>query len=167
MAARGPRTDDHDCRFFAMAPSPGDLRIIADKPRHGYEIIKESRSAWRRLQPSPVIYPTLTLLENSVTSPSPRRGRRKLHEITDAGRAFLTANGPAVERCSPACGGQSAARRTRAANRPPMENLKLALRLRLGASVDRGPGDRRRPRSTRRTSVSGLTRFPNGKKSAQ
>ncbi len=128
-------------RFFAH----GDLRLvilrlIADKPRHGYEIIKEiEERVAGAYSPSPgVIYPTLTLLEElGYVAVTPGEGARKLHEITDAGRAFLTANGPAVEalfarmtEASQARGGGTAPPIVRA-----LENLKLALRLRLG----RGP----------------------------
>jgi DNA-binding PadR family transcriptional regulator len=128
-------------RFFAH----GDLRLvilrlIAEKPRHGYEIIKEiEERVAGAYSPSPgVIYPTLTLLEElGYVSVSPGEGARKLHEITEAGRSFLTANGAAVdalfarmEEASQARGGGPSPRIMRA-----MENLKLALRLRLG----RGP----------------------------
>jgi DNA-binding PadR family transcriptional regulator len=116
------------------------LRLIADKPRHGYEIIKEiEERVAGAYSPSPgVIYPTLTLLEElGYVAVTPGEGARKLHEITDAGRAFLTANGPAVEalfarmaEANQARGGGPAPQIVRA-----MENLKLALRLRLG----RGP----------------------------
>src|SRR6202040_3899301 len=121
-------------RFFAH----GDLRLvilqlIAEKPRHGYELIKaiEERVAGA-YSPSPgVIYPTLTLLEElGYVAVSPGEGARKLHEITDAGRAFLTANRPSVdalfarmEQASQARGGGTAPQILRA-----MENLRLALR---------------------------------------
>jgi len=133
---------DHELRrFFAH----GDLRLvilrlISEKPRHGYEIIKEiEERVAGAYSPSPgVIYPTLTLLEElGYVAVSPGEGARKLHEITDSGRAFLTANGPAVEalfarmqEASQARGGGPAPQIVRA-----MENLRLALRLRMG----RGP----------------------------
>lgn len=128
-------------RFFAH----GDLRLvilrlIAEKPRHGYEIIKEiEERVAGAYSPSPgVIYPTLTLLEElGYVAVTPGEGARKLHEITEAGRAFLIANGPAVDalfarmaEASQARGGGPAPQILRA-----MENLKLSLRLRLG----RGP----------------------------
>jgi DNA-binding PadR family transcriptional regulator len=128
-------------RFFAH----GDLRLvilrlIAEKPRHGYEIIKEiEERVAGAYSPSPgVIYPTLTLLEElGYVDVSPGEGSRKLHQITDAGHSFLTANREAVEAlfarmeaASDARGGGPAPQILRA-----MENLKLALRMRLG----RGP----------------------------
>jgi DNA-binding PadR family transcriptional regulator len=134
-------TDRDLRRFFAH----GDLRLvilrlIADKPRHGYEIIKEiEERVAGAYSPSPgVIYPTLTLLEElGYVAVSPGEGARKLHTITEAGQAFLAANGPAVDallsrmqEANAARGGRPAPQIVRA-----LENLKLALRLRLG----RGP----------------------------
>ncbi|MBV9749731.1 MAG: PadR family transcriptional regulator [Acetobacteraceae bacterium] len=128
-------------RFFAH----GDLRLvilhlIAEKPRHGYEIIKaiEERVAGA-YSPSPgVIYPTLTLLEElGYVTVSTGEGAKKLHAITPEGRAFLDTNRAAVDallaRMDEAVrvhGGGPAPQVVRA-----MENLKLALRLRLS----RGP----------------------------
>ena len=131
-------------RFFAH----GDLRLvilhlIAEKPRHGYEIIKaiEERVAGA-YSPSPgVIYPTLTLLEELgwVTVEPSGEGARKLHAITGQGRAFLDANRQALDVLLVR---MDEAGRVRGDGPPPqivraMENLKLALRLRLA----RGPLD--------------------------
>jgi DNA-binding PadR family transcriptional regulator len=128
-------------RFFRH----GDLRLvilqlIAEKPRHGYEIIKAIEELVAgAYSPSPgVIYPTLTLLEDlGYVAVTPSEGARKLHEITEAGRSFLDANRAAVDalrarmtEASHARGGGPAPQLVRA-----MENLKLALRLRQ----DRGP----------------------------
>ena len=128
-------------RFFAH----GDLRLvilhlIAEKPRHGYEIIKavEERVAGA-YSPSPgVIYPTLTLLEElGYVTTAAGDGAKKLHDITAEGRAFLDANRSTVNallarmaEASRAHGGGPAPQVVRA-----MENLKLALRMRLS----RGP----------------------------
>jgi DNA-binding PadR family transcriptional regulator len=128
-------------RFFAH----GDLRLvilhlIEEKPRHGYEIIKaiEDQVAGA-YSPSPgVIYPTLTLLEElGYVTVSAGDGAKKLHQITDEGRAFLAANRPAVDAL---LARMAEARHTRGDGPAPqilraMENLKLALRLRLS----RGP----------------------------
>ena len=129
-------------RFFAH----GDLRLvilhlIAEKPRHGYEIIKaiEERVAVA-YSPSPgVIYPTLTLLEELgwVTVGASGESARKLHTITDQGRAFLDANRPTLDAL---LARMDEAAQARGDGPPPqilraMENLKLALRLRLS----RGP----------------------------
>lgn len=79
---------------------PGDLRLlllalIAEKPRHGYELIKEIEQKFGGgYSPSPgSIYPTLTLLEElEQVRASASDGARKLFEITDQGRAFLDEN---------------------------------------------------------------------------
>ena len=129
-------------RFFAH----GDLRLvilnlIAEKPRHGYEIIKAIEDAVAgAYSPSPgTIYPTLTLLEELgyVTVAPSEDGTKKLHAITEQGRAFLEANRPALdallkrmEEASRAHASGDAPQIVRA-----MENFRLALRLRLS----RGP----------------------------
>jgi DNA-binding PadR family transcriptional regulator len=128
-------------RFFAH----GDLRLvilhlIAEKPRHGYEIIKAiEEQVGGTYSPSPgVIYPTLTLLEElGHVTVSPGEGAKKLHTITPEGRAYLDAYRPAVEallarmaEASRTHGGGPAPQIMRA-----MENLRLALRMRLA----RGP----------------------------
>ncbi|HWN77686.1 MAG TPA: PadR family transcriptional regulator [Bradyrhizobium sp.] len=116
------------------------LHLIAEKPRHGYELIKAiEEQVAGAYSPSPgVIYPTLTLLEElGYVTVSTGDGAKKLHEITAEGRAFLDANHRAVDalfarmvETSRARGGGTAPQIVRA-----MENLKLALRLRLS----RGP----------------------------
>jgi DNA-binding PadR family transcriptional regulator len=131
-------------RFFAH----GDLRLvilslIAEKPRHGYEIIKEiEERVAGAYSPSPgVIYPTLTLLEElGYVSVTLGEGGRRAHAITDAGRSFLAANGPAVEALFARMAEASQTRGGEAAPeiRSAMENLQRALRMRLS----RGPLDR-------------------------
>jgi DNA-binding PadR family transcriptional regulator len=128
-------------RFFAH----GDLKLvilqlIAEKPRHGYEIIKAiEERVGGAYSPSPgVIYPSLTLLEElGYVTVSAGDGGKKLHAITGQGEAFLAANRPALDallarmdEAGRAQGGGPAPQILRA-----MENLKLALRLRLA----RGP----------------------------
>lgn len=125
-------------RFF----DHGDLRLvvlklIAEKPSHGYELIKAvETAAGGAYTPSPgVIYPTLTLLEElGYVTGSDAGGGKKLYAITPAGEEFLQANNQPVrglfERMA-----EAAARS--AAFSPAIlrarENLKTALRLRLTA----------------------------------
>lgn len=126
-------------RFFGH----GDLRLvilhlIAEKSRHGYEIIKAiEERAGGAYSPSPgVIYPTLTLLEELGYVTVVEEAGRKSHEVTEQGRAFLEANRPALEALLARMGGPGrdgggpAPQVVRA-----MENLRLALRMRLA----RGP----------------------------
>jgi DNA-binding PadR family transcriptional regulator len=77
----------------------GDLRLlalalIAEQPRHGYEIIKvleEKTSGW--YSPSPgIVYPTLTYLEEVGYVTAQSEGSKRLYTITDEGRAHLEAN---------------------------------------------------------------------------
>ena len=84
---------------FGRFVGDGDLRLIvlslvAESPRHGYEIIKalEDRSGGF-YSPSPgVIYPTLTFLEEAGHAVSSVDGNKKVFAITDAGRAYLEEN---------------------------------------------------------------------------
>jgi DNA-binding PadR family transcriptional regulator len=77
----------------------GDLRLIimaliAEEPRHGYEIIKlieEKTSGW--YSPSPgIVYPTLTYLEDLGYLTAQADGAKKLHTITAEGRTHLDQN---------------------------------------------------------------------------
>jgi DNA-binding PadR family transcriptional regulator len=77
----------------------GDLRLlalalIAEQPRHGYEIIKvleDKTGGW--YAPSPgVVYPTLTYLEEASYVTAQADGTKKLYTITDEGRAYLEDN---------------------------------------------------------------------------
>jgi DNA-binding PadR family transcriptional regulator len=128
-------------RFFAH----GDLRLvilnlIAEKPRHGYEIIKAiEEQVGGAYSPSPgVIYPTLTLLEElGHVTVSTGDGAKKSHAITAEGQSYLEAHGPAVDTL---LARMEEAGRVRGCGPAPqimraMENTKLALRLRLS----RGP----------------------------
>jgi len=128
-------------RFFDR----GDLRyvllhLISEKPRHGYELITAIEEKFGGMySPSPgVIYPTLTLLEElGYVRSETASGTKRLYTITDEGRAFLVANQPLVDsilarmaELAQTYGGGPAPEIVRA-----MQNLKLALNIRLG----RGP----------------------------
>jgi DNA-binding PadR family transcriptional regulator len=132
----GGRGRDGLARFFAH----GDLRLvvlslIAEKPRHGYEIIKEIEDrVGGAYSPSPgVIYPTLTMLEDVGHVSVSEEGGKKLHAITDLGRAFLDANRPTVDalmaRMTEAGRGRGGDGRRRVVE--AMERLGLALRHKL------------------------------------
>jgi DNA-binding PadR family transcriptional regulator len=77
------------------------LSLLAEKPRHGYEIIRdlEERSGGF-YSPSPgTVYPTLTLLEDMgyARSTSEEGSSRKVYEITDEGRRYLEENRSVVD----------------------------------------------------------------------
>ena len=70
------------------------LSLIAEQPRHGYEIIKlieEKTGGW--YSPSPgVVYPTLTYLEEAGYVTAEADGAKKRYTITPEGHAHLEAN---------------------------------------------------------------------------
>jgi len=76
------------------------LQLLAEKPRHGYDIIKalEERSGGR-YAPSPgTVYPTLTLLEEmGYAGATVEEGGKRVYAITDEGRAYLEANRSTVD----------------------------------------------------------------------
>ena len=125
--------DQGDLKFVVLA-------LIAEQPRHGYEIIKEiERRVGGAYAPSPgVIYPLLTMLEEiGLAELSASEGAKKLFAITPQGEAELTANKANVDALFARI---AAAGESFASGRAPqivraMENLKLALRLRM----QRGP----------------------------
>jgi DNA-binding PadR family transcriptional regulator len=75
------------------------LALVAEQPRHGYEIIKviEEKTSGC-YSPSPgVIYPTLTYLEEAGYLASESEGSKKLYRITPEGESNLKANRDIVD----------------------------------------------------------------------
>src|SRR5471030_303664 len=75
------------------------LALLAEAPRHGYELIKalEVRSNGF-YSPSPgMVYPALTYLEELGYVTVQLEGNRKRYELADAGREYLAANRERVE----------------------------------------------------------------------
>lgn len=118
----------------------GDLRwlvldLIAAQPRHGYEIIKAIEEAFNgNYTPSPgVIYPTLTLLEETGLISGESHGSKKLYSLTEEGRAEIAAHSADIQ----AVRDRLAQARARFGAAPPpelyraMDNLRAALRVRL------------------------------------
>jgi DNA-binding PadR family transcriptional regulator len=130
---RSGRLFDHgELRYVVLA-------LIAEQPRHGYELIKEIEDRVAgTYTPSPgVIYPTLTLLEEMGHATVSEEGGKKRYAITEEGAAFLDGNRPAADAAMARMDAFAAE-----AGRGPdpqvvraMENLKLAMRLRMA----RGP----------------------------
>ena len=83
----------------------GDLRLvllalIAEKPRHGYDLIRAIEEKFGgAYAPSPgAVYPTLTLLvEQDHLQSEEVGGGKKLYTITREGMAFLAQNKDAVD----------------------------------------------------------------------
>src|SRR3569623_3458417 len=136
-AAHGPRGLRGGGRVFDQ----GDLRcvilkLISEKPSHGYELIKaiEERLGGA-YSPSPgVVYPTLTLLEDlGLVAVVQSEGAKKAYGVTAEGAAALEENRQTVESIFQ----RIAAVAERAGGGPApqiirgMENLRTALRLKL------------------------------------
>jgi DNA-binding PadR family transcriptional regulator len=124
-------------RFFGA----GDLRYvilqqIAEKPSHGYEIIK---SIQERLggtyAPSPgVVYPMLTMLEEMGHATVVSEGARKLYTITEEGSKSLGENKAMVEAIFAR---MDRTRTEQGSDRAPqieraVENFRMALRMKKG-----------------------------------
>ncbi len=119
----------------------GDLRLlllamIAERPRHGYELIKAIEEKFGgSYTPSPgVIYPTLSWLDDmGYAAVETGENGRKSYTITAEGEAFLTANRAAADdlMSRDAGEGRGGPGRVPAPIIRAMENLKLAMRLRL------------------------------------
>jgi DNA-binding PadR family transcriptional regulator len=124
-------------RFFGA----GDLRYvilqqIAEKPSHGYEIIK---SIQERLggtyAPSPgVVYPMLTMLEEMGHATVVSDGARKLYTITEEGSKSLAENKAMVEAIFAR---MDRTRSEQGSDRAPqieraVENFRMALRMKKG-----------------------------------
>jgi DNA-binding PadR family transcriptional regulator len=118
----------------------GDLRLVImallkEKPRYGYEIIKDlEERVGGGYSPSPgVVYPTLTLLEEvgHATVTDEHSGRR-LYTLSAEGLAYLDANRTTVDAILSRIAQANAARRgPNLSVLRAMENLGLALRHRL------------------------------------
>jgi DNA-binding PadR family transcriptional regulator len=75
------------------------LGLLAEKPRHGYEIIKALDEMSKGFYiPSPgMVYPALTYLEELGLATVEADGARKLYRITDAGKQHLESNRSTVD----------------------------------------------------------------------
>ena len=118
----------------------GDLRLvilsfIAEKPAHGYEIIKgiEEQMAGAYVPSAGVVYPTLSLLEDEGFATVDVEGGKKRYTITDTGRAELKANKVRIDLL---LGRIKDVGKAFGSGRTPqvmraMQNFKLALKLRF------------------------------------
>src|SRR6202142_171110 len=67
------------------------LGLLAEKPRHGYEIIKalDERSKGFYVPSPGMVYPALTYLEEIGHATVETEGTRKRYHITELGRRYL------------------------------------------------------------------------------
>ena len=84
---------------------PGALRLvvlglIAEEPRHGYDIIKALEAKFQgAYSPSPgAIYPMLQMMEEADLVVSAADGNKRLYSITDQGRAFLAEHAAELDK---------------------------------------------------------------------
>ena len=76
------------------------LKLIADEPRHGYQLIKAIEELTEGdYAPSPgVVYPTLTMLDDmGYIAEKKSKDAKKVFEATAEGRAHLTENAEEVD----------------------------------------------------------------------
>ncbi|WP_207459034.1 PadR family transcriptional regulator [Azospirillum sp. SYSU D00513] len=144
----------HGCKPRLHQPGPGEgrggrrrvfeatelrlvlLRLIADQPRHGYDLIRAVEElTGGGYVPSPgVIYPTLTMLEEmGHIEKLGADGPRKAYAATEDGRAHLAAEAEMVEALFARLA-KLASRRERTDGAPirrAMDNLRAVLMHRL------------------------------------
>lgn len=112
------------------------LKLIADEPRHGYELIKAIEDmTGGAYAPSPgVVYPALTMLsEMGLIEEQASEGARKRFAATDDGRAHLVEQAETVARLIARLEGLGADRSRHEAGplRRAMGNLRQAVRDRV------------------------------------
>ncbi|MGN6374362.1 MAG: helix-turn-helix transcriptional regulator [Sphingomonas sp.] len=112
------------------------LKLVADQPRHGYDLIREiEQLSGGAYVPSPgVVYPTLALLdEMELIAEQASEGAKKLFAITDAGKAHLDENEEEVAALMARLTalGDMRERADAGPARRAMGNLKMVLRDRL------------------------------------
>ena len=112
------------------------LKLIADEPRHGYQLIKAIEELTEGdYAPSPgVVYPTLTLLDDmGLIAEKKSKDAKKVFEATDEGRAHLAENEAEVDELIERLEGHGHKRRH--GQRPEIGraigNLMTALRNRV------------------------------------
>ena len=131
---------------------PGDLRLIllalvAEKPSHGYELIKAVEQKFGGgYSPSPgSVYPTLTLLEDlGHVRAATSEGARRLFEITDEGRTFLAEHQATIDGIMARIG---LAARAMSGNAPPQQVHEALHTLKAALLFHRG--DWSEPEATR------------------
>ncbi|WP_423140699.1 PadR family transcriptional regulator [Parablastomonas sp. CN1-191] len=115
------------------------LKLVADQPRHGYDLIKAIQElTGGEYAPSPgVVYPTLQMmLDEAVVAELPDDSARKVFSATDAGRAELGKEAEAVDAIVARLSGLGEERRS-----SPHRQLHRAINnLRGAVGHQRGAG---------------------------
>ena len=112
------------------------LKLIADEPRHGYELIKAiEEMTGGDYAPSPgIVYPTLTMLEDmGLITERKSKDSKKIFEATEDGRAHLDEQSDEVEALMERL--EETGHRRNRSHRPEMgraiSNLMAAMRGRV------------------------------------
>lgn len=113
------------------------LKLIADQPRHGYDLIREIEElTGGAYAPSPgVVYPTITLLDDmGLIEEQKTEGAKKLFATTEAGRQHLAERAEEVAALFARLTELGSARRRAdsASVKRAMGNLGLVLMHRFG-----------------------------------
>ncbi|WP_242140174.1 PadR family transcriptional regulator [Sphingomonas sp. TREG-RG-20F-R18-01] len=108
------------------------LKLIADEPRHGYDLIRSIEElTGGAYAPSPgVVYPTLTLLDDmDLIAARQAEGAKKLYAVTDTGAQHLAENAELVAALMARLAevGAERARTDSASVRRAMGNLREVL----------------------------------------
>ena len=120
---------------------PGALRLvvlglIAEEPRHGYDIIKALEAKFQgAYSPSPgAIYPMLQMLEEADLVVSDANGNKRRYSITEQGKAFLAENAEELAKINAQID-EASARTSGVSLRDEVRALTFALfsRLRSGS----------------------------------
>jgi DNA-binding PadR family transcriptional regulator len=110
------------------------LKLIADQPRHGYELIKAIEDmTGGEYAPSPgIVYPTLTMLEDmGQIAEKKSKDSKKVYEATEDGRAHLKENSEEVDELIERLEGHGRRRGQRPEIGRAIGNLMTALRNRI------------------------------------
>lgn len=124
---------------------PGALRLvvlglIAEEPRHGYDIIKALEAKFQgAYTPSPgAIYPMLQMLEEADLVVSEANGNKRRYSITEQGRAYLAEQAGELDKINAQIA-ESSAETSSASLADEVKALTFALFSRLRSGALSGP----------------------------
>ncbi len=134
FGGRGPRMFD-----------PGALRLvvlglIAEEPRHGYDIIKALEAKFQgAYSPSPgAIYPMLQMLEEADLVVSEANGNKRRYSITEQGSAYLVEQADELAKINAQID-EASVRTSGVSLRDEVKALTFALFTRLRSGTLSGP----------------------------
>jgi len=122
------------------------LGLIADEPRHGYDIIKALEAKFQgAYSPSPgAIYPMLQMLEEADLVSSATEANKRLFSITEEGRAYLAEHAAELGRINAQIE-EASSRMGGVALGEELHALRFAIHTRLrGGSFSTGQAEKAR-----------------------